>query len=706
MSSIAPGRPVRSIMRIGFLLLLLTIAVGGVARITAISLINDRLNVIVDRLYPMASDNAAALQALTDAETGVRAYELTGETTFLEPYYSGMARYPYAMQRAVRLAPDRSSRDLLAAENEAAKRWISEFALPIVSSHSAEPASRVDTTTERGKRLFDEVRAKNGDVAAHIDGVILSKRATAQQVERYGFFGLTALTVIELGILVLWGLRLSRSIVPPLESLAATIDKLAAGDHGARAVEAGTAEVVKVAQAVNELAEEGERAAAEQERRVTLHALSATVARHVREHLELGPLLADSVAIVGRALASDRVTIRLAEDGEIGRVAADWTVPQMPPLGDRAERAPESWRRRLNEVAASGELYVVEDVASSPLAEDAEIAAYFKETSVRGIVVCPLQSGGELLGALSLVELRKMRAWDPADLALVKDVAADLSRGVLHSRLYEQQLQLVQELQNLDRAKSDFLSNVSHELRTPLTSISGYLELLEDEEAGPLSEQQQRILGVVERNAARLKDLIEDLLTLSRIEANAQKMTVEPVRLGDVINSAAATIEPSVASGGLAFEVVGTNDHTLVLADAGQLERVLLNLLNNAVKFTPEGGSVTISCHQTGDEVAVSVSDTGIGIPVADQPKLFSRFFRASNAVEKGVPGTGLGLTIVRAIVEGHRGRLEIRSAEGQGASFAVVLPVLQGVKVGPPSPANKPRAPGWPALQTAAATR
>ena len=146
---------------------LITLAVGGVTRITAISLINDRLNVIVDRLYPLASDNAEALQALTDAETGVRAYELTGETAFLEPYYSGMARYPSLMQQAMRLAADRSSRQLLAAENEAAKRWVNDFALPIVSSHSAEPASRVDATTARGKSLFDAIRAKNAAVAAH-----------------------------------------------------------------------------------------------------------------------------------------------------------------------------------------------------------------------------------------------------------------------------------------------------------------------------------------------------------------------------------------------------------------------------------------------------------------------------------------------------------------------------------------------------------
>jgi len=189
------------------------------------------------------------------------------------------------------------------------------------------------------------------------------------------------------------------------------------------------------------------------------------------------------------------------------------------------------------------------------------------------------------------------------------------------------------------------------------------------------------MLAVVERNTQRLRSLIEDLLTLSRIESGAFRATYRDVPLRDVVGAAVASVQPAADAAGVVLQVdVATaapeGDEDLVVAgDPVQLDRVLLNLLTNAVKFTPRGGVVRLAVRLQGDDVVVEVEDTGMGIPVRDQERLFTRFFRATNAVDAAVPGTGLGLLIVRSIVEHHDGDLRLRSQEGVGTVVTVRLP-------------------------------
>jgi two-component system phosphate regulon sensor histidine kinase PhoR len=226
----------------------------------------------------------------------------------------------------------------------------------------------------------------------------------------------------------------------------------------------------------------------------------------------------------------------------------------------------------------------------------------------------------------------------------------------------------------LETAKTDFMSTVSHELRTPLTSIAGYVELLLDAEAGEPNPAQQRMLEVIGRNTRRLRELIEDMLILSKIESGAFRTAKQAVDVAVLVENALAAIAPAAAkaSVGLHTEVYGPLP---LAADPGQIDRVLSNLLANAVKFTRPEGTVTVIARRDGDAVVIAVADTGMGIPEAEQQALFARFFRASNAIHQAIPGTGLGLAIARTIVDNHGGRIDVESTERVGTTVTVRLP-------------------------------
>ena len=233
----------------------------------------------------------------------------------------------------------------------------------------------------------------------------------------------------------------------------------------------------------------------------------------------------------------------------------------------------------------------------------------------------------------------------------------------------------IRHLEDLDRTRSDFVSTVSHELRTPLTSVTGYTEMLVDGDAGELNERQAQMVDAIDRNARRLLALVEDLLTASRIEAGVLTMARSQVDLGSVIQDAVVAVRGNAVGRELDIALDIPPELGRIWGDAPKLERMMLNLLSNAVKFSPQRGRVTVTVSAAGEGVAIEVSDTGMGIPEAEQPKLFERFFRASTARDAVIPGTGLGLTIVKSIVEDHGGSITVRSMLGEGTTFRVELP-------------------------------
>ena len=235
----------------------------------------------------------------------------------------------------------------------------------------------------------------------------------------------------------------------------------------------------------------------------------------------------------------------------------------------------------------------------------------------------------------------------------------------------------LERMREVDAVKDAFVSSVSHELRTPITSITGYLELLVEGAFGELEPEQRMAVEKVAANSVRLLALIDDLLTLSRLQEDGLNLVPKVVDLRRVVTDACSVVAPGVETGGLTLELDLPPEPVPFLGDRDMLERAVINLVANAVKFTPSGGRIDVGVEQHADGSVVTISDTGIGIPLAEQEHLFTRFFRSSLAQKRAIPGSGLGLSIAHAVVRKHGGTLRVQSAEGEGTTFAIDLPAL-----------------------------
>ncbi|CCG02081.1 sensor histidine kinase [Blastococcus saxobsidens] len=248
------------------------------------------------------------------------------------------------------------------------------------------------------------------------------------------------------------------------------------------------------------------------------------------------------------------------------------------------------------------------------------------------------------------------------------------------------------EVRATERMKDQFVSLISHELRTPLSSILGYLELVMDDEDQPLTDEQRQYLSTVERNAQRLLRLVGDLLFTAQVESGRFTLQPAEVDLAGVVRAAEETARVAAATAGVQIVVDVPDEGLVVSGDAVRLGQACDNLVSNAVKFTPAGGRIELVLRSawrspdgevvdgsTPDAVPVallSVADTGMGIPAGEQGRMFTRFFRSSNAQRNAVPGVGLGSTITKAITTAHGGTLDLVSTEGVGTTFTMTLPV------------------------------
>lgn len=402
-------------------------------------------------------------------------------------------------------------------------------------------------------------------------------------------------------------------------------------------------------------------------------------------YVEPEPLLTAVIARLAGWVRAKYGAVMLVERGENGeaelKIRADYgltpeyiaraNAPGGVSLDARHPNGggPASISAREARPCAIGDVFVDERFA--PFRRYARAAGYLSIVSV------PIRSNNHVRGSIVLYFAQRrdfpqseidllLSVADGVALALDRmELSVRLVRDAMANRYYEE----------TDRLKAEFVSTVSHELRTPLTIIKGYTDLVVTEQAGPLTETQRKFLLGVQRNTTRLTELVSDLLDISHLETEALDIAQEPLDVGQVTGETCAEYERVAAERNVALACTVSDSLPSVIGDAGRIGQVINNLISNAVKYSPPGGTVTISCEPGDKGVVVAVRDRGPGIPREAQDRLFEKFYRVDSSSTRLVGGTGLGLAIARAIVEQHGGRIWVESEPGAGSTFSFLLP-------------------------------
>jgi len=299
----------------------------------------------------------------------------------------------------------------------------------------------------------------------------------------------------------------------------------------------------------------------------------------------------------------------------------------------------------------------------------AEAARKGDATASGAMLYAPLMVGGRVIGALGVSNRVSVRPFTGHDRRLLLALSDYAAVALENARLYE-------NVRRADQAKSEFVSLVVHELRTPMTSIRGNADMLAKGTFGPLTEQQVELAHNIIFSLDRMQVLVNDLQDISRIETGQLRLEVRPMRLMEALGSGLRAVRTQVEARSQRLTVDVPEDLPPVRADPARLVQILTNLLSNAHKYTPQGGHIHVRAWLQDGYVCCSVSDTGIGISAEDQSRLFTRFFRSKDPAVRAMPGTGLGLCIVKSLVELHGGVVTVKSRPGEGTTFTFTIPV------------------------------
>ncbi|NES94478.1 MAG: response regulator [Desertifilum sp. SIO1I2] len=289
----------------------------------------------------------------------------------------------------------------------------------------------------------------------------------------------------------------------------------------------------------------------------------------------------------------------------------------------------------------------------------------------RALLVVPLLSDGQIIGSISLRQTQSPRKWTHAEIELAQAVAAQAAIAVQQSRLYQKTRQQAEQLLELDRQKTEFFQNISHEFRTPLTLTIGPLESTVASGQGLSYEQS----AIALRNQRRLLRLVNQLLDLQRLDAGRMQPSFRPCNLGELVNQIVDAFGSYCEKKGIEL-VTQLASVPPIYLDVERFDKVLYNLLSNAMKFTNVGGQITVILQKAGDHCLLQVQDSGIGIRADQIPHLFERFRQAEGSVNRSYEGTGLGLALVRELVELHGGQISVESIYGEGSTFSVWLQI------------------------------
>jgi signal transduction histidine kinase len=418
-----------------------------------------------------------------------------------------------------------------------------------------------------------------------------------------------------------------------------------------------------------------ERRRTEQEQRFLAEA-SAVLSSSLDYETTLRQLAHLSVPMLGDYCAVDVIR----EDGSFARIDFVVTDPVRVPLADVLRRYPPVLTVDSPAARAlrSGEALIVDEVSNDLLERSAQTPEHLdvlRQLEPRSFMMVPLRVRGRSLGLLTTGSLDRRR-YHQHDLALASDIASRAALALDNALLY-------QHAQEANRLKEDFLATLSHELRTPLNALLGWTQMLKGSSLDQGS--RRRALDSIERNAHAQSVLINDLLDVSRVVSGKLRLEMQTVDLATVTLDAIETVRPAIRAKNIDLRVSLGTIAGEVRGDPDRLQQVIWNLLSNAVKFTPNAGRISVSLEETGGAVQITVADTGSGIAPTFLPHVFERFRQGDSSTTRAHGGLGLGLAIVRHLVDLHGGAVTVESAgDGAGAVFVLTLPTRRPARAGP----------------------
>lgn len=469
--------------------------------------------------------------------------------------------------------------------------------------------------------------------------------------------------LVVLGLAFVVSVRLSRHLTVPLTALAQATRLLATGRQTGPMPVSQIEEVASLTRAFGALRDDLARRTSERDGAEARLRLLAEASGALATSLDEGAILAAVVRLVVPVTADWCGTFLLDERGNPG-LASFTAAPHLQAAGPTSQIAMEALQQ-ARQTLATRELALLPPPAPAA-----------GPTGLHAAVAVPLlTSDGRRLGALVLARLGDGRPFTAEDQALASELARRIAVAITHSRLYAQEQLARAEAEAAVQVRDRFLTTAAHELKTPLTPLMGQAQLLQRRlERGLIDPaHDRRSIGAIVTQAQRLNRLITSLLDLERLRRGRIALALAPVDLTALARRLAGELEPSLTSHTLRIEA--PPELPLILGDELRLEQVLLNLLQNAIKYSPDGGHVSVRIRHGAERIAVEVADQGVGIPEAELERIFTPFYRAASAERGAIPGLGVGLALVHEIVTLHGGSVMVQSTEGAGSTFTFWLP-------------------------------
>lgn len=639
-------------------------------------------SVATSRLTAAARTAENARTDMLDLRGAARDYLLTHDHRFTGNY---LALRPTVRAELTRLPSlvsfDHGLQRMADQQSKIGLAWIDQYG---DESARGTPESASSRWQSRSVDLFNRFVVANADLQgglARHDGAV----ALQSSIILWVSLAVILVTTIFNIVLLFWSSRKTlRAIGPPLEELRRVSERLISGNKTLRAdPDLGAEEIRDVARVFNTLADTND----DQKRALALELEAAEFLRslgeRIHQSLDLHDIMGMSLVPICENLGAGRGWVRA------------WDLQSRDPLSGVACAFPKGAPRlsspeivsRIVELAArareANNCFVIRIGSPDPTdiftsKEYDKIQRDLRATGWSSMIIVPLGVHTELLGYLILARLDGQPDWTQRDQTILHQAAQVLAQAVMHARLFRREQELVLELQELDNVKQDFVSTVSHELRTPLTSIAGHLALLRDGDLGPAPLRHQKSLATIDRNVTRLSRLIQDLLTLSRVEADSDKGSIGPSVINEstdlalLLEEVSELHEADAEKRKVTIAWSRSSDSILLQGRQHDYERALSNILGNAIKFSPPGSQVVVAAMQSGRKVAISIIDQGLGISKADQKNLFTSFFRSSNLRAHAIPGTGLGLVITRQILRNLGGDIQIDSEIDRGTTVTI----------------------------------